>query len=170
MEPIKLIPIEIRHAKPIQKNFDDPLVQRFLSKGIPRPYELGHAVSFCESAMTDEYNGMGMHRVIMSGDVFVGYIGMTFRLDARLGVAELGYWLASRYFGQGIMPQAIRMATDEALGMYPFLRRIQCSIPAANTASLKAAQKAGYTHEATLEGGFLLGETPMDEHIYAYLR
>ncbi len=167
-----LQPVQIRHAPALFKLFRDPLVTKYLPcyEADIETYELSNLVGFCESAIMENENGMGMHRVILMDRSVVGYIGIRLKCNAHWGAADLEYWLGSAYFGQGIMPQAIRMLTTQAFDAHPHLQRIQCSIPAANGASRRAAEKAGFFHEATLKKNIYLHDVMTDECVFALLR
>ncbi len=166
-----LQPIQIRHAPALQKLVYDPLVMKYLSGfDVDIPYELSHAVSFCDGAMIDNEDGIAMHRVLYSDNTLCGYIGLRLRFGAHWGTAELEYWLGSEYFGRGIMPAAMKMLSAQAFLEHPHLQRIQCSIPVINKASCRAAEKAGYTLEAVLKESLYLYHSMVDECIYSYLR
>lgn len=76
-------------------------------------------------------------------------IGM---LEARLlGTAiDIGYVLARRHWGKGLMPEAIGALADSALevaGIY----RVQATCDTENVASQRALEKSGFEREGRLE-------------------
>lgn len=50
------------------------------------------------------------------------------------------------------------------------LNRIQILVPVKNEASMRVAEKAGFTHEGVARGAFLLEGEDTDMHIYSLLR
>jgi RimJ/RimL family protein N-acetyltransferase len=82
--------------------------------------------------------------VLMCGDEVIGSPGVMTRrgpnaLDSRIG--ELGYWLAQRWNGRGIMTATARALTDYALSQVS-VTMIVCD--AANERSNAIARRLGY--------------------------
>lgn len=64
---------------------------------------------------------------------------------------ELGYWLGTLYWGQGIMPEAVNEVLRyafEDLGM----QKIWCGYYDGNTKSKRVQEKCGFQYEWTTEG------------------
>jgi [ribosomal protein S5]-alanine N-acetyltransferase len=76
-------------------------------------------------------------------------IGM---LEARLmgHMIDLGYVLARRHWGSGLMAEAITGLTTAALASPAFFR-VQASCDVDNTASARTLEKAGFVREGRLE-------------------
>lgn len=73
-------------------------------------------------------------------------------LDARVmgHIVDVGYLLARRYWGKGLMPEAVQALTQAALAM-PKLFRVQATCDVENLASARTLEKAGFIREARLE-------------------
>lgn len=84
------------------------------------------------------------------GQVTVG--GLTW---GSLRSGYIGYWVDSKFAGQGITPTAVAMATDYCLGEIG-LHRLEINIRPENAASLRVPIKLGYRFE---------GERPRYLHI-----
>ena len=82
-----------------------------------------------------------------SGDV-VGSIALHV-LDRELANVEVGYWTAAPARGRGLTTRALRLLSDWAL-REAGAQRVQLRADVLNTASLRVAEKAGYTREGTL--------------------
>lgn len=81
----------------------------------------------------------------------LAFVGGLHRIDWMVRRVELGYWLRSRYAGQGLAfeaAQAMERLAIEVLGM----DRIELQIEKGNTRSARLAERMGYTHEATMRG------------------
>jgi len=101
-------------------------------------------------------------------DLFVGRVGFV-RLDWTLRKFEMGYWLDSRFTGQGLMLEAVQTLTQMAFSTLAARRvEILCDVP--NTASRRVAEKAGFTLEGILKNNALDVQNSsvwVDDCIYA---
>ncbi len=99
----------------------------------------------------------------------IGCIGIKF--GARCGSpakdtideAELGCWLAKPYWGQGIMPEAVREALRhcfEDLGC----KAVWWGYYAFNNQSKRVQEKCGFTHQYTQKGRVIFDGRAVDEH------
>ena len=67
--------------------------------------------------------------------------------------AEMGYWLARRYWGRGIVTAAARRLCQVVFDQYQ-VRKIFAQAFAGNPASARVLEKAGFTLEGTLRSHF----------------
>ncbi|KAK3417500.1 hypothetical protein EUGRSUZ_H03444 [Eucalyptus grandis] len=63
---------------------------------------------------------------------------------------ELGYALASGYWGRGIATEAARAAVAEAFSARPELERVEAIVDVENKPSQRVLEKAGFTREGLL--------------------
>ncbi|MEL6132712.1 MAG: GNAT family N-acetyltransferase, partial [Bacteroidota bacterium] len=63
--------------------------------------------------------------------------------------AEIGYWLLPRYWGKGIVSEAVPAACDYAMKVMK-LHRIEAYIEPLNTQSIRLIEKLGFQHEGTM--------------------
>ena len=85
---------------------------------------------------------------LKDSQVHVGNSGLH-RLDWSVPKCEIGYWVRSRFAGQGYITEAVRAITAFAfrhLGM----RRVEALPDEANLPSCRVSERAGYTLEGTL--------------------
>ena len=82
-----------------------------------------------------------------NGDI-LGTAGLH-RIDWSIPRLEIGYWLAPRHQGQGLMTEAVTALTRFAFKTLN-AQRIEIRCAAANPRSAAVARRAGYLHEATL--------------------
>ncbi|MBO0884534.1 MAG: GNAT family N-acetyltransferase [Mycobacterium sp.] len=78
----------------------------------------------------------------------IGQIGL-WLADMKHGIAALGYWVVPSARGKGVAAVALRTLSDWALGELG-LARAQVFIEPWNTASIRTAERAGFTREGTL--------------------
>jgi RimJ/RimL family protein N-acetyltransferase len=83
--------------------------------------------------------------------------------------AEMGYWLAKPYWGQGIMTEVVRRLCKFAFDEYE-LRRIYAQAFATNPASARVLEKAGFALEGTLRSHHFRDGKPDDVLFFGMMR
>ncbi len=99
----------------------------------------------------------------------IGAIGVHPQADVYCKNAEMGYWVAEEFWGQGVISQAIPKMVDYGFEKFDFTR-IFARPYGRNVASQKALEKSGFVLEATLEKTFYKNGRFEDELIYAIRR
>ncbi len=79
---------------------------------------------------------------------FLGYAGLV-RLDLDARQTELGYMVSPHARNRGVATSAVSGLTDWAFSRLDLIR-IELRISHDNLASLKVAERCGYTHEGVL--------------------
>lgn len=98
----------------------------------------------------------------------VGGVNARFFHEHRVG--ELGYGLAPRLWGRGLVFEAACAVIGASFQTYPQLVRWQAKTDARNTRSLRVMERLGMTREGLLRSNrFFRGEL-VDEVIYGLLR
>jgi ribosomal-protein-alanine N-acetyltransferase len=85
------------------------------------------------------------------------------------GIAEIGYALATRWQGRGVMPDALTLLLAELFGQTA-LERIEARCSVENVASQRVLDKVGFTREGRLRSYFELDGRRVDNFLYAILR
>lgn len=83
--------------------------------------------------------------------------------------AELGYAVASEYWGRGIATRAVRLAANAAFVEWGHLERLEAVVDLENAASQRVVEKAGFTREGVLRKYYLLKGKPRDAVIFSLL-
>jgi len=99
----------------------------------------------------------------------VGGIGVKPMDDIYRKNAEMGYWLAKKYWGQGIITQAIKLIVKKAFETFN-IDRIYATPFETNTASHKVLEKAGFLLEARFTKKVIKNEKELDELVYVIRR
>jgi [ribosomal protein S5]-alanine N-acetyltransferase len=126
--------------------FGDAEVMRFGSGARPREW-----VEKCLKGCLEDYHqkwGFGLWAVVHKPNwAVIGFCGLSLfdNVDGQREV-EIGYRLASDYWGQGLATEAARAVRDHALGQLA-LRRLIALIDAENVRSIRVAEKIGLRHE-----------------------
>lgn len=112
--------------------------------------------------------GQRMTTFIAHREQLVGMLGFV-RFDKRHHLGELGYWLARKYQGKGLMTNCCKK-----LLQYSFqelqLNRVELRIPANNPRSLKLAQRLHFTGEGTLRQAFLQDGRYQDVEVFSLIK
>ena len=87
----------------------------------------------------------------------------------RLHRAEIGYWLAPKYWGRGIMTDAVRVYVRFAFESFE-LARLTAHVFARNRASSRVLEKNGFTLEGRLRQHFRKDGELLDAFVYGLLR
>ncbi|KAJ3705644.1 hypothetical protein LUZ61_009349 [Rhynchospora tenuis] len=81
----------------------------------------------------------------------VGAIWVTHRTAEHQCCAELGYVIASQYWGRGIATEAVNLVLGTIFGDMEGLERLEALVLVQNVGSQKVLEKAGFTKEGTLK-------------------
>jgi ribosomal-protein-alanine N-acetyltransferase len=134
---------------------------------VPEVYTRAHAEQFiARQAEIDR----DVHPIwaIEVDDHVVGGLNVHFTHEHRIG--ELGYALAPRLWGQGVIVEAARAVITASFVAYEHLARMRARTDARNTRSLRVMEKLGMNREALLRSDrFFRGEL-VDEVVCGMLR
>lgn len=135
-----------------------------LRDAFPHPYMLKNAVLWIELSKESKTN----FAIDVDGAA-VGDIGLTVQGDLHRRSVEIGYWLGEKYWGRGIMTEAVRAMTEYAFQSFD-INRIYAGILDYNLSSARVLEKNGYVCEARLNQACVKDEKLIDELIYARIR
>lgn len=125
----------------------DPQVTRHL---VWRPHgTMSETEGFIAHCMQGWDSGQSRPYVLALHDSEHIPLGM---LEARIlpHSIDIGYVLARRFWGEGLMPEAIRVLVDAALSL-PACFRVQATCNVDNQASARTLEKSGLVREGRLE-------------------
>lgn len=123
----------------------DPDWARYLP--VPWPYTRRDGERFLASQVLIDPERESCWAIEYEGHV-VGGINLRYSPEHRL--AELGYALARRAWGRGLMTEAARAVVQAAFAADPNLNRVRASADPRNVASLRVMDKLGMTREGVL--------------------
>lgn len=153
-------------AAGLSENANNYQVSCYLSDRFPFPYTLAAAEKFIEGKLNDQ---PVVNFAIVINNEIAGGIGLEQRGDIYRRTPLIGYWLAEHYWGQGIMPEAVKLVTD-----YAFTELNAVSVVAVvfhkNPQSMRVLEKAGYTKQGIIRQSVIKRDEVMDEHVYAISR
>jgi RimJ/RimL family protein N-acetyltransferase len=124
----------------------DADIQRFTT--VPSPYLREHAEGFISLVAEHWASGAEATWAIRHEDALVGMIGLA-RIPS--GGPEIGYWVARRARGNGLLTEAARAVIDWGFSPErPAIERIEWRAVVGNIASARAARALGFRYEGML--------------------
>jgi RimJ/RimL family protein N-acetyltransferase len=144
---IRLRPWERRDVPAVTAACQDPEIPRWTV--VPHKYTKHHARDFIAGTASDMASGRELALAIVDADDRVlGALGMS-NFDWPDLKAEIGYWIAKEARRRGTGARATRLLAVWAMTTLG-LERIELLANPANEASLRLAERAGFTREGTL--------------------
>jgi RimJ/RimL family protein N-acetyltransferase len=134
-----------------------------LRDAFPHPYTQADAEAFLFRAMQMQ---PGSYFAIASDIEAIGSIGLMAGIDVHRFTAELGYWLAEPFWGNGIMTAAIRALSEYAFAELGF-HRIFAEPYTTNAASARVLEKAGFAREGIMKATVFKDGKIRDQYLYA---
>ncbi|XP_027120850.1 uncharacterized protein [Coffea arabica] len=108
-------------------------------------------------------------RAICLKDKPVGSISVTpFQGNAQCR-GEIGYVLASKYWGKGIATKAVKLVASTIFVEWPHLERLEALVDVANVGSQRVLEKVGFSKEGVLRKYCLLKGKPRDMVMFSLL-
>jgi RimJ/RimL family protein N-acetyltransferase len=138
-------------------------VAKWLTNGFPHPYTQEDGKAYLSTIAND--NPMKVFAIEVNGEA-VGSIGIFPQADIHEKNAEMGYWLAEEYWGQGIMTKAIQEIVEYGFQTFDIVR-IFARPFSTNLKSQRKIKKTGFVLEASLKNALFKNGVFMDELIYA---
>src|SRR5262245_51242970 len=145
---IRLRPWERRDVKAVTAACQDPEIPRWTV--VPHNYTERHARDFISGTGTDIATGRELALAIVAADDgrLLGALGLS-NFDWPDLKAEIGYWVVAEARGRGIGSRAPRLLATWALTELG-LERVELLANPRNEASLRLAERAGFTREGVL--------------------
>jgi RimJ/RimL family protein N-acetyltransferase len=138
-------------------------IAKNLTNQFPHPYTRENGKAFIEKATSG--TPTSIFAIEVEGKA-AGGIGLHPQADIYCRNAELGYWLAEPYWGNGIMTEAVHQIVEYGFKTFA-IDRIFARPFGTNTGSQKVLEKAGFILEARLNKTLFKNGEYLDELIYA---
>ncbi len=156
---------ELADVDALARHADNHKIWINLRDAFPHPYTKQHAREFIRSVRQREPETTF---AIAVNDEAVGSIGFVLHPDVERVSAEIGYWLAEPFWGNGIATEALAAVTRHAIAMHK-LTRVYAVPFAWNAASCRVLEKAGYVLEARLRRSAIKNGAVTDQMQYAFI-
>jgi ribosomal-protein-serine acetyltransferase len=141
----------------------------YLSQWLPWPpaQTVEETVAFIRRNLEQLERNQGFNAVISEAGRIAGIVGFH-QIDWQNRSTSIGYWLAPRYQGRGVMTSAVRALVDHAFGAWG-LNRVEIRAAVGNTRSRAIPTRLGFAEEGVLREAERLGERYVDLVVYAVL-
>jgi RimJ/RimL family protein N-acetyltransferase len=138
-------------------------IAKFLTNQFPHPYTDEDGRKFISSVVNNIPTNV--FAIEVNGEA-AGSIGIFPQSDVHEKNAEIGYWLAEPFWGNGIITRAIVEIVEYGFKTFD-ITRIFARPFSTNLASHRVLEKAGFICEAQLKNALYKNGVYMDELIYA---
>jgi len=162
LQKFRLRPWTIKDLKSLVKYANNPKIARFMTNQFPHPYTNATGKAFINFAISTK--PARIFCIEVNGEA-VGGIGIHPQNDIQCKNAELGYWLAEPFWGQGIVTQAVKQMVQFGFETFD-INRIFARPFGSNLASQRVLEKAGFALEARLQNTLFKEGVYEDELIY----
>ena len=166
LEQCTVRPWRLDDAESIARHADNRKIWLAVRDLFPHPYTIQDAHEFLRRMMDEEPE---MKFCIEIEGVAAGGIGVHRAQDVHRCTATVGYWLGEKFWGRGVMTQALTAVTDFCFDNFP-LRRISAEVFSNNPASARVLEKAGFTLEGRLKNHVIKEGQLLDSLLYARTR
>ena len=134
----------------------------------PYPYQESDAELYIKEMLAADPSKTFAFAIVVEDNV-VGSIGAFRKENVHCRTAEIGYYIAEPFWGQGIGTEAVRQ-----LCQYIFkntnIIRLFAEPFAYNTASCKILEKNGFQYEGTLRNNAVKNGVILDMRMYALIK
>lgn len=121
----------------------DPEVMRFSVRGVCDRAATVRFIDWCRACY--DRHGLGPWALIdKTGGELIGFCGLGPESVGEVEEVNLGYRLASRYWGRGLASEAVTAVLDYGFRSQP-VTSVVAVIEPENRASVRVAEKAGFT-------------------------
>jgi len=141
-------------------------ISKNLRDVFPFPYTLDDAKSYLDFVTRADPE---TDFAIANEDGVIGGIGLTPGRDVHRKTAEVGYWLAEPFWGQGIMSRAVGAFVEWAFREFD-LCRVFADPFVANPGSAKVLEKNGFVLEGIKRCSVIKDGIVHDQFLYARTR
>lgn len=162
--------VQVRSYRPddleaLVRYANNPRVAANLRDRFPFPYTREDGEEWLAAAAQQDPEA---NFVIATARELIGTIGLSLGDDVYRHSAEVGYWIAEPFWGQGITTRVVRAFTEWGFAEFGLLR-IYAHVFSENVASARVLEKAGYEREGTMRQAVVKNGRVMDQWIYARL-
>jgi len=162
-EKFTLRPWKKEDSESLAENTNNRKIWVNLVDTFPHPYTLkdaGEWISLCQRKEKQKTT----FAIEIDGKA-VGSIGFEIKKGHHQKIASIGYWLGEKYWGKGIVTEALKLVTKYAFETFNLVR-IEAAVFKWNPASARVLEKAGYILEAELKKRVFKDGKITDELMY----
>ncbi|KAI0443294.1 acyl-CoA N-acyltransferase [Xylaria telfairii] len=168
-ERFYLRPFEVSDAEALAEASNDPELTKYMRSTFPSPYTLADAHSWIQHCHSQPILAFGIFT--LDGQ-YAGSLGLQPPKGDIIyaGTRELGYVVTRKFWGRGIMTEAVRLFSRWAFATYPDLLRIEASVFKCNEASRRVLLKVGFVEEGVRRLAIVKNGEQIDECVFGLIR
>ena len=166
MTPFTLRPWVASDLPSLVQHANNAEIARYLIDAFPHPYTAADGRAYL-AFVASQPPGC-IFAIDVAGEA-VGSIALHPQADIQCKNAELGFWLAQPFWGQGIITQAIGQLVAHGFQAFD-ITRIFARPFGINRASQRVLEKAGFTLEAQFAQTLFKNGEFLDEWVYGLRR
>lgn len=158
----------LEDAKKLAFALNNKKVLDNLRDGLPYPYTSKHAEGFIQAMLTSDPNAVFSFAITIKDQV-IGSIGVFRQDNIHSRTAEMGYYVAESYWGQGVTTSAIQQICRFIFETTDIIR-IYAEPFATNYGSCKVLEKNGFLCEGTLRCNAVKNGVIRDMKLYSLIK
>lgn len=155
-------------AKVLPVILSDNGIRDHLRDGLPCPYTEKDGREYILAVLDADENDMFAFAVESEGKC-IGSISVTRQKNIHRLTGELGYYIARKYWGKGIMTEVVKQICRYVFDKSDIIR-IYAEPFAFNVASCRVLEKAGFSYEGTLRSNAIKNGKVIDMKMYSLLK
>lgn len=159
---------KLSDAKDLAAALSNKKVQDNLRDGLPYPYTEQDGKDFISAMLSADGNETFAFAITVN-NIVIGSISIFRQGNIHRQTAELGYYIAEKYWGKGIMTEAVKQMCRYVFDKTDIIR-IYAEPFAYNTASCRVLEKAGFQYEGTLRRNAVKNGKVIDMKMYSLLK
>lgn len=159
---------KLSDAKDLAMALSNRKIQDNLRDGLPYPYTEQDGMDYISSMISADENETFAFAITVN-DKAVGSIGVFRQENIHRQTGELGYYIAEKYWGKGIMTEAVRQICKFVFEKSDMIR-IYAEPFAYNAASCRVLEKVGFQYEGTLRSNAVKNGKVIDMKMYSLLK
>ncbi len=165
---IKIRKWKIEDKTELAENLNNMKILNNLRDGLPYPYTENDAEDFIRTMLSADKDKTFAFAITLS-DKVIGSIGVFRQENIHYRTAEMGYYIGEKYWGNGYMTEAVKLACDFVFENTDIIR-IYAEPFAYNIASCRTLEKAGFQYEGTLKSNAVKCGNVVDMKMYALVK
>ena len=135
---------------------------------LPYPYTEQDGKDYISAMLSADENDTFAFAIVTDGKV-IGSIGAFRQGNIHRQTAELGYYIAEKYWGKGFMTEAVKQLCEYVF-THTDIVRIYAEPFAYNIGSCRVLEKADFQYEGTLRSNAVKKGKLLDMKMYSRLR
>ena len=165
---IKIREWKIEDKTELAENLDNMKILNNLRDGLPYPYTEDDAEDFIRVMLSADKNKTFAFAITLE-DKVIGSIGVFRQKNIHFRTAEMGYFIGEKYWGNGYMTEAAKLACNYVFENTDIIR-IYAEPFTYNAASCRVLENAGFVCEGILKSNAYKNGNIVDMKMYALVK